>query len=153
MTARAVAAIAALVLCAAAPAAAQPLQRPNTVRLEGYVGPPPERRHEVADLTLRAGDVDLRFQVTNARVMAGRISTTQMFAELRPRRPNLTMRGEPALIQRVAGAAPGTTLRMLGTWRRGSRDFFLSTVEELAPAGATPGRDSGSRTQDAGSGP
>jgi hypothetical protein len=149
--------LAVLVLIAAAlvagGAVAQPMPRPITVRLEGYVGPPPERRHELADLHLRADRVDVRFQVTNAFITQGRATTTSMFAELRPRRPSLTLRGTPELVAMVAGAAEGTRLRMLGNWRRGSRDFFLSSVEEIAPAGATPGRNSGSRTQDAGSGP
>ena len=115
---------------------AQPMPRPITVRLEGYVGPPPERRHELADLHLRADRVDVRFQVTNAFITQGRATTTSMFAELRPRRPSLTLRGTPELIGMVAGAAEGTRLRMLGNWRRGSRDFFLSSVEVLP--GETP---------------
>lgn len=130
-----VAAIALLLLGGAA--AAQPLPRPIGVRLEGYVGPPPERRHELADLHLRAERTDVRFQVTHAFITHGRTSPGAMFAELRPRRPNLTLRGTPELIRLVADAAEGTRLRMLGTWRRGSRDFFLSSVEVLPHAAAT----------------
>ena len=119
-------------------AIAQPMPRPITVRLEGYVGQPPERRHELADLHLRADRADVRFQVTNAFITQGRATTTSMFAELRPRRPSLILRGTPELVAMVAGAAEGTRLRMLGNWRRGSRDFFLSSVEVL-PA-PTPGQ-------------
>jgi hypothetical protein len=122
---------------AATVAAGRVLPSPNLVRMDGYVGPPPSGRREIADLSLRAGQEDVRFQVTAARVVNGGITASQMFQQVRPFRPNFTLRGTPELIAKVAGAAPAARLRMIGTWRRGSRDLFLSSVEAL-PSAATP---------------
>jgi hypothetical protein len=85
--------------------------------------------------------------------MAGRGSTNAMFAELWPRRPSLTLRRESALIDRVATAAPGARLRLLGNWRRGSRDFFLSSVEPLPAVDPTPGGNGPQMQEDQGVSP
>jgi len=114
------------------------LPSPIQVRMEGYVGPPPERRREIADLQLRAGQKDIRFQVTAARVLNGGITASQMFQQVRPFRPNFTLRGTAELIATVADAALAARLRMIGTWRRGSRDLFLSSVEALPPVETPP---------------
>lgn len=118
-------------------AAGRVLPSPNTVRIDGYVGPPPEGRHEVADLWLRARQQDVRFQVTAARVIQGSISTSAMFREVRPHRPNFRLRGPSELIGKVADAALAARLRIIGAWRRGSRDLFLTSVE-ATPSVETP---------------
>ena len=121
----------------AAVAGGRVLPSPIQVRMDGYVGPPPERRREVADLQLRAGQKDVRFQVTAARVLNGGITASEMFQQVRPFRPNFRLRGTPELIATVADAAAAARLRIIGTWRRGSRDLILSSVEAL-PSAATP---------------
>jgi len=124
---------------------ARVLPMPNQVRLEGYVGPPPEGRHEVADLRLRAGQRDIRFQVTNARVIQGGISASSMFKQIRPYRPNFRLRGPQELIDRVGTAALGARLHIIGTWRMGSRDLFLASVDAPPPAEtpSSPNRPAG----------
>lgn len=118
------------------------LPSPIQVRMDGYVGPPAERRREVADLQLRAGQQDVRFQVTAARVLSGGITASAMFQQVRPFRPNFRLRGTPELIAKVADAALASRLRTIGTWRRGSRDLFLSSVEALPSAETPPPRAS-----------
>jgi hypothetical protein len=113
----------------------------NAIRMDGYVGPPPEGRREVADLLLRAGQKNVRFQVTAARIVQGATTASSMFQQVRPYRPNLRLRGSAELIGRVADAAPAAPLRIMGTWRRGSRDLFLSSVEALPSAGTPPSGD------------
>lgn len=110
------------------------------LRFDGYVGSPPENRHEQADLLLRAGKKDVRFQVTNATVLSGNISVGQVFSSVRPRRPNFILRGQPPLIAQVEDATPGTRLRIMGAWRPGSRDFLVSSI---APQPAVEAQPSG----------
>src|SRR5262245_34140436 len=113
------------------------LPNPIMLRMDGFVGPPSKGRREVADLTLGAARQDVRFQVTNATVLSGGTSARAIFAQVRPYRPNFTLRGANELIATVANAAPRARLRMIGTWRAGSRQLHLSSVEAL-PSEATP---------------
>lgn len=110
------------------------------LRLDGYVGDPPEGRRERADLQLRAGQKTLRFQVTTATVLSGEVMASTIFSRVRPYRPNFILRGQAALVGRVEGAAPGDRLRIVGAWRPGSRDLLLSSVEPAAEA-AKPGSE------------
>ena len=121
------------------------LPSPIIVRMDGYLGPPPEGRREIADLSLRAGQQDVRFQVTAARVVNGGITASAMFQQVRPFRPNFTLRGTPELIGTVADATPAARLRIIGTWRRGSRDLFLSSIEALPSAETPPSRNQPAR--------
>jgi len=99
--------------------------------LEGYVGAPPEGRRERADLRLRAGKTDVRFQVTEARVSSSSMLPSTIFNRVRPYRPNFILRGPRELIERVEKAAPGDHLRIVGGWRSGTRDLLLSSVEPM----------------------
>ena len=101
------------------------------LNLEGYVGDPPAARREQADLQLRAGQTNVRFQVTRATVSSSDILPSTIFSRVRPYRPNFILRGPRELIQRVAKAAPGDHLRIVGGWRSGTRDLLLSSVEPL----------------------
>jgi len=113
------------------------LPLPITIQMDGYVGPPPHGRHEVADLRLGIDRDEVRFQVTNARLITGGTTAAAVFRQVRPLRPNFRLRGTPELLGRVAGAAPAAQLRITGTWRPGSRDLLLSSVE-ARPAVETP---------------
>src|SRR5262245_32781554 len=90
-----------------------------TLRLDGYVGDPPAGRRERADLHLRAGDTNLRFQVTGATVSGGSMLPSTIFNRVRPYRPNFILRGKRELIQRVEKAGAGDHLRIVGGWRPG----------------------------------
>ena len=103
--------------------------RLHKLRLDGYVGAPPEGRRERADLRLRAGGKDVRFQVTNATVLSGDVTASTIFARVRPYRPNFILRGQQVVIGRVEDAAPGARLRIVGGWRPGSRDLLVASVE------------------------
>ena len=106
------------------------------LHLNGYVGDPPEGRRERADLRLRAGQTEVRFQVTGATVTSGDILPSTIFNRVRPYRPNFVLRGKRELIERVEHAAPGDHLRIQGGWRPGSRDLLVSSVEALeSPSG------------------
>lgn len=107
----------------------------HTLRLDGYVGDPPEGHRERADLRVRAGQKDLRFQVTGVTVLSGNLTASAIFSRVRPQRPNFILRGKQALIERVVDARPGDRLRILGAWRPGSRDLLVSSVE--APKAAS----------------
>jgi hypothetical protein len=107
------------------------------LRMEGYVGPPQQGRRERADLQLRVGRTDVRFQVTRATVISGDVSAGSIFSRVRPFRPNFNLRGQPTLVGRIEDAAPGARLRIVGTGRPGSRDFMVSSVETL-PSGDQP---------------
>ncbi len=106
-----------------------------TLRLDGYVGDPPQGRREQADLRIRAGEKDLRFQVTGATVLSGDMLPSAIFSRVRPYRPNFILRGKQEPIERVANAAPGDRLRILGAWRPGTRELQVSSVE--TPPGAS----------------
>ena len=109
---------------------------PIMLRMDGYVGAPPEDRHEVADLLLGAGQKNIQFQVTAATVLSGGTTARNVFRQVRPYRPNFRLRGAPELIARITDAAPAAQLRITGTWRPGGRQLHLSAVE--APPPATP---------------
>jgi hypothetical protein len=113
--------------------------RLHRLRMDGYVGAPPEGRRERADLQLRAGKKTVRFQVTSATVLSSDMLPTTIFSAVRPYRPNFVLRGPQAVIAKVADAADGARLRIVGGWRRGSRDFLLSSVE--TQSGETPPAD------------
>ena|SRR5215510_1701012 len=132
--AAAAAVVAALLPGAAADARMGP--RLYMLRLNGYVGDPPEGRRERADLRLRAGQTEVRFQVTGATVTSGDILPSTIFNRVRPYRPNFILRGKQDLIQRVEHASPGDQLRIQGGWRPGSRDLLVSSVEApTSPSG------------------
>jgi len=100
------------------------------LRMEGYVGPPAAGRSEAADLTLRVGDVDRRFQVTKARVLIGDVQASEVFDAVRPYRPSFVLRGPRELLDRIAGATPGTRLVVSGEVVGGpSRDFLVAGVD------------------------
>ena len=109
----------------------------HRLRLDGYVGPPPEGRRERADLSLRAGEKDVRFQVTSATVLSGDVTASSIFSRVRPFRPNFILRGKQDVLREVADASPGTRLRIIGGWRPGSRDFLVSSIE-TRPSAKTP---------------
>ncbi len=107
--------------------------RLHMLRLDGYVGDPPAGRRERADLRIRAGKKDMRFQVTAATVTSGDITPSTIFNRVRPYRPNFILRGKRELIQRIENAAPGDRFRIVGGWRSGSRDLMVSSVEPAKP--------------------
>ena len=100
-----------------------------SLRIDGYVGPPPEGRRERADLQLRVSGKNVRFQVTGATVISGNMLAANIFNQVRPYRPNFILRGSKSVLARVANAEPGAHLRILGQWRPGSRDLMVSSVE------------------------
>jgi hypothetical protein len=116
-------------LLASTDARAQTGARLDQLRLDGYVGPPPEGRRERADLLLGTGRKDVQFQVTGATVLSGEVTPSTIFSRVRPYRPNFILRGPQALIDQVADAAPGARMRIVGAWRTGSPDFLLGSVE------------------------
>jgi hypothetical protein len=113
------------------PAAARNVgPRSYRLRMDGYVGPPPEGRREMADLLIRAGKKDVRFQVTAATVLSGSMLAANIFSRVRPYRPNFILRGPQTVIGPFADAEAGTQLRMIGMWRPGSRDFMVASIEK-----------------------
>jgi hypothetical protein len=108
------------------------------IRMDGYVGPPPADRHEVADLTLGAGRNEVQFQVTNAAVITGASTIQAVFRHVRLYRPNFRLRGAQDLVAKIMKAAPAAQLRIIGTWRQGSRQLHLSSVEALPSGEPTP---------------
>jgi hypothetical protein len=117
-----------------APAAYARMSRMFHLRLEGYAGPPPEGRREEADLTLRVGEADQRFQVTKGTLLSGGGLASQVFDRVAPYKPNFILRGPKELLARVTDAPPGRRLVITGEWRAGMRDFFVGSVEDGTPA-------------------
>ncbi len=114
---------------------------PYKLRMDGYVGAPPKGRNEIADLQIRAGAKDVRFQVTRATVLSGNTMPATIFRRVRPYRPNFFVRGSQELVSKVENAADGDRLRIIGIWRPGSRNLMVATVEPQpaeAPAAAAP---------------
>ena len=112
------------------PAAPTAGPRAHRLRMDGYVGPPSgERRREMANLLIRAGKKDVRFQVTAATVLSGGMLASQIFSRVRPYRPNFILRGPEKVIGPFEHAEPGTQLRITGVWRAGGRDFMVSSIE------------------------
>jgi len=108
---------------------AQRTSRMYTVRMDGYVGQPPEDRREMADLRLRAAGEDVRFQLTGAKMMTGSISIQSFLNRVRPYSPNLILRGPKDQLARVANAPRGAVLRITGSWRPGSQDLLIQSVQ------------------------
>src|SRR5262249_26562233 len=79
-------------------------------------------------------------------VPSGQMKASAVFSKVRPLHPNFILRGPQALVDQVAGAAPGTRLRIEGSWHTGSQDLLLSSVEAKAedaqPAEAKPSQES-----------
>lgn len=105
--------------------------RHHRLRMDGYVGPPSaERRREMANLLIRAGKKDVRFQVTAATVLSGGMLASNIFSRVRPYRPNFIFRGPQTVIGTFEDAEPGTRLRIIGMWRAGGRDFMVASIEK-----------------------
>jgi hypothetical protein len=112
------------------PAAGRVGPRSYRLRMDGYVGPPPEGRREMASLLIRAGKKDVRFQVTAATVLSGSMLAANIFSRVRPYRPNFILRGPRATIAPFEDAEPGTQLRIIGMWRPGGRDLMVASIEK-----------------------
>jgi hypothetical protein len=104
--------------------------RSYRLRMDGYVGPPPEGRREMANLLIRAGKKDVRFQVTAATVLSGSMLVSNIFSRVRPYTPNFILRGPRTVIGPFEDAEPGTQLRIVGQWRPGGRDLMVSSIEK-----------------------
>src|SRR5262245_53401524 len=96
------------------------------LRMEGYVGAPPEGRKEQADLILRVDDADRRFQVTKATVLSGDRLASDVFDQVAPYKPNFVVRGPKELLARLKDATPGTPLVVTGQVMGRSRDFMVA---------------------------
>jgi hypothetical protein len=99
------------------------------IRLEGYLGPPPEGKKEQADLTLQVDDKNRRFQVVDSVVTAGNRMTSQVFDSVSPYTPSFILRGPKELLSRVRDGADGTRLVINGQWLPGSRNLVVGSVE------------------------
>jgi hypothetical protein len=110
------------------------------LRMDGYVGAPPEGRRERADLLMRVGTKDVRFQVTAATVLSGDILAARIFDRVRPYRPNFILRAPQAVLTPIEEATPGARFRIQGAWRPGSRDLMVSSIEALSPAAEPPAK-------------
>jgi hypothetical protein len=108
------------------------LPRAFRIRMEGYLGPPPDGRREEADLTLRVGKSDLRFQVTKATMLSGGLAA-KVFELVEPYKPNFTLRGAKEMLARVAATPPGQRLVIVGQGRYGTRDLLVGSVESETP--------------------
>jgi hypothetical protein len=124
--------VAVLVVAAILPGTAagvRGVRRHVRMRMDGYVGPPPQGRNEMANLLLRVGRKNVPFQVTAATVLSGSTLAANVFAQVRPYRPNFILRGPQDLVGQIENAAPGATLRIIGNWVGGTRDFMVASVE------------------------
>jgi hypothetical protein len=125
---RLLAAVALLAAVLPGPVAARVGPRSYRLRMDGFVGPPAGRR-EMANLLIRAGEKNVRFQVTNATVLSGSMLVTNIFSRVRPYTPNFILRGPQKVIAPLETAEPGTHLRIIGQWRPGGRDLMVSSIE------------------------
>jgi hypothetical protein len=116
-------------------------QRLYRLRLDGYVGSPPEGRREMAELMLRAAQKNVQFQVTGATVLSGKLLPAQVFSRVQPYVPNFVLRGPEKLVAAVASAEPGARLRIEGGWRPGTRDLLVSSVEPKQAPGEAKAPD------------
>jgi hypothetical protein len=120
------------VLCALVPAPAAAAPRHVRLRIDGYLGAPPEGKREDADLTLRVGATDYRFQVTHAIVLSGGGFAADVFERRRPYKPTFLLRGPKELLERFTNAKSAARLRIIGMWLAGQPDFLVASVEPLA---------------------
>lgn len=107
------------------------------VRLEGRMGAPSSDRVAAADVVLRVGDRDLRFQVDEARVLRGDRFGPDVLAELAGRWPSLFARGPAPLLERLVAAGSGDRIVLTGYHRAGSREFSVAEVK-VADGAAAP---------------
>ena len=128
---RATAAVGLIVLATLA-GSAHALPRAFRIRMEGYVGAPPEGRREEADLTLRVGKGDVRFRVTKGTMLSGGLAA-DVYKLVEPYKPNFTLRGPKELLARVSGSPPGKRIVIVGQGRYGTRDLLVGSVEADAP--------------------
>jgi hypothetical protein len=108
------------------------------MRMEGYIGPPPEGRHEQADLVLRCPSTDVRFQVTKATVVSSSLLPSHVFDRVKPYRPNFYLRGPDTLLAPFCAAAGDTRWRLDGAWRPGTHDFQLGGVDPIHETPTAP---------------
>jgi len=130
----------ALVVVLALVAVAAEARMPRTVRMrmEGYIGPPHEGRHEQADLLLRCPSTDVRFQVTKATVVSSSLLPSHVFDRVKPYRPNFYLRGPDTLVAPFCAAAADTRWRFDGAWRPGTHDFQVGGLEPIHEAPTPP---------------
>jgi hypothetical protein len=119
--------LASLVIASAADARGLPVR----LRMDGYIGKPPEGRLEMADLVLRCDGRDYRFQVTDALLLSGQGLASNLFDAVRPYRPSFFLRGPKSLLKKFAGTAPGIHMRIIGQTVGGTRELM---VGEIIPA-------------------
>jgi hypothetical protein len=107
------------------------------LRLEGRLGPPRPEDRGTENLSLQDGRNELRFQLTDLRVLSGGRLAGSVLSSVRPRRPNFFLRGSKEALEGIRAAKTNDMLRIMGYHRRGSRDLMVTEVETLPPPTAT----------------
>ena len=124
-----------MVLVTATTVHARPGMRTVRLRMEGYFGPPVAEQPTETNLVLRIGADDRVFQVTKGRVPSGRLMAADVFAQVRVHKPNFTLRGPKALVDKASDVTDGALVVIDGQWIVNSPDFLLAA---LAPPRARP---------------
>lgn len=101
---------------------------PIRLRIDGYIGKPPEGRDEMADLVLRCNERDYRFQVTDALVLYGEALASNVFAAVRPYKPSFFLRGPKSLLAKFADTPPGAHMRIIGQIVGPSRNLLVGEI-------------------------
>jgi hypothetical protein len=101
------------------------------LRIQGHVGAARPGDRGVASLTLRRDRDTIAFQVDEIWVLSGDLVGLDVLHEVEPYKPNMTVDGPSALLDRLEQASPAEPLEVTGYFRRGARMLMLSSVEPL----------------------
>lgn len=109
---------------------AQPgVPKPIEVRLQVYLGDKPEGLVPEASWVVACQGKQLRMHIRHIDVLTGDVSPSNIITDATPYRITFHLRGDPALLRRLAAAGPNQLLTLTGFFRTGSRQFLLSAVD------------------------
>jgi len=103
------------------------------LRIQGHVGAARPGDRGVASLIFRRDRDSIEFQVDEIWVLSGDLVGLDVLHEVEPYKPNMTLDGPSALLDRLEQAPPEEPLEVTGYFRRGARMLMLSSVEPLKP--------------------
>jgi hypothetical protein len=122
-------------------AAARSFREVLSVRIEGYVGKQPADAPVEESWTVSLKGESYQLHVTKLQVLTGSVAYYDIFTQLKPYHPTLTIAGEDADLDEFATAPAGEKIEVMGflQFAGGARYLMVSSVEALGEATPTPG--------------
>jgi hypothetical protein len=111
----------------------------DLIRLTGHLREPRSGESGFNDLTLEWRKKQRHFQLGDLRVMSGRRLPGDVLSTVTQYRPNFTLYGPDALLNRLDEAGPDDDVEILGYFRMAQRTLIVNEVRIGPPSSPTPG--------------